>query len=44
MRDTDYAEYVGKLKQQNLLEEVQARLQKKRQEDDAKKTLGIIGN
>ena len=44
MMDTDYAEYVGKLKQQNLLEEVQARLQKKRQEDDAKKTLGIIGN
>ncbi len=44
MMDTDYAEYVGKLKTQNLLEEAQARLQKKRQEDHANKILGVIGN
>jgi hypothetical protein len=35
---------VSRLKQQNVLEQVNAQMQKKRQEDAARRTMGIIGN
>jgi hypothetical protein len=44
MMDTEYGEYVGQLKKQGLLEQVQAEMQKKRQEDATRKTMGIVGN
>ena len=42
--DTEYGEYVSQMKKQGLLEQVQAEMQKKRQEDAARKTMGIVGN
>ncbi len=44
MMDTEYGDYVSKLKKQNVLEQVNAQMQKKRQEDEARRTMGIIGN
>ncbi len=44
MMDTEYGDYVSRLKQQNVLEQVNAQMQKKRQEDAARRTMGIIGN
>ena len=44
MMDTEYGEYVSQMKKQGLLEQVQAEMQKKRQEDGARKTMGIVGN
>ncbi|MBR5421441.1 MAG: flagellin [Lachnospiraceae bacterium] len=44
MMDTEYGDYVSKLKTQNVMEQVQAQLQKKRQEDEARKMMGVIGN
>ena len=43
MMDTEYGEYVSQLKKQGLLEQVQADMQKRKQENAAKKTMGIIG-
>ena len=44
MMDTEYGEYVSQMKKQGLLEQVQEEMQRKRQEDAARKTMGIVGN
>ncbi len=43
MMDTEYGDYVSKLKKQNVLETVTAQMQKKRQEDEARRKLGVLG-
>ncbi|MBR1861084.1 MAG: flagellin FliC5 [Lachnospiraceae bacterium] len=42
MGDTDYGDYIQKLKQQQLLNQVQVQMQKRRQEDEARKTNGLF--
>ena len=42
MMDTEYGDYVSKLTKQNVLEAVNAEMQKKRQEDEAQRKMGII--
>lgn len=44
MMDTEYGDYVSKLNKQNVLEAVNAQMQKKRQEDEARRKMGIMGN
>ncbi|MBR1472353.1 MAG: flagellin FliC5 [Lachnospiraceae bacterium] len=44
MMDTEYGDYVSQLGKQNVLEQVNAQMQKKRQEDAARRMMGIAGN
>ncbi|MBR3305696.1 MAG: flagellin FliC5 [Lachnospiraceae bacterium] len=44
MMDTEYGSYVSKLKNQNILEQTRAEMMRKKREDAARQTMGIIGN
>ena len=44
MMDTEYGDYVSKLKKQNLLEQTNAEMQRKRREDNQRRIMGIVGN